>query len=87
MQKYEVDEGRSIDGFMLLLAVLMQTIKLDIRSERNNVQSNDIVMFFAVANFYTAYQRCLLMKRKVRLSFYILRPPRARVFMVCEWNS
>lgn len=52
---------------MFHLAVLMQTIKSDIRSESNNVQSQDIVMFFAVANFFTAYQRCLLMKKKVRL--------------------
>lgn len=47
----------------------MQTIKADIRSERNNVQSQDIVMFFSVANFFTAYQRCRLIKRKVRLKF------------------
>ncbi|KAG0582042.1 hypothetical protein KC19_3G029100 [Ceratodon purpureus] len=44
--------------------LLMQTIKSDIRSERNNVQSQDIVTFFAVANFFTAYQRCVLLKRK-----------------------
>lgn len=44
--------------------LLMQTVKSDIRSERNNVQSQDIVMFFSVANFFTAYQRCRLMKKK-----------------------
>ena len=53
----------------LPLAVLMQTIKSDIRSERNNVQSQDIVTFFAVANFFTAYQRCVLLKRKVCLKY------------------
>ncbi|XP_024382213.2 uncharacterized protein [Physcomitrium patens] len=43
--------------------LLMQTIIDDIRGERNNVQSQDIVMFFAVAKFFTAYQRCHLMKK------------------------
>ena len=57
----------SIDCVSLFLSVLMQTVKSDIQSERNNVQSQDIVMFFAVANFFTAYQQCLLLKKKVRL--------------------
>lgn len=49
----------------VVLSVLMQSVKDDIRSERNNVQSHDMVMFFAVAYFFTGYQRCILMRNKV----------------------
>ncbi|KAH9567681.1 hypothetical protein CY35_03G038000 [Sphagnum magellanicum] len=42
--------------------LLMQTVKDDIQSERNEVQESDVVTFFAVANFCTSYQRCLLSK-------------------------
>ncbi|CAM6071737.1 unnamed protein product [Sphagnum tenellum] len=42
--------------------LLMQTVKDDIQSERNEVQESDVVTFFTVANFFTSYQRCLLSK-------------------------
>lgn len=54
----------------IIFSVLMQSVKGDIRSERNNVQSHDMVMFFAVAYFFTGYQRCLLMKNKVHDSTF-----------------
>ncbi|CAK9270062.1 unnamed protein product [Sphagnum jensenii] len=46
--------------------LLMQTVKDDIQSERNEVQESDVVTFFTVANFFTSYQRCLLSKPQVK---------------------
>lgn len=43
----------------------MQSVKDDIRKERNWIQTADVALFFEVAKFFTAYQRCSFSTKKV----------------------
>lgn len=45
--------------------VLMQSVREDIRREHPSIQTSDIIVFFEVAHFFTAYQRCRVSNRKV----------------------
>ncbi|KAH7442845.1 hypothetical protein KP509_02G004400 [Ceratopteris richardii] len=40
--------------------LVMQCIKEDISRERSWIQTSDVALFFEVAKFFTAYQRCLI---------------------------
>ncbi|KAH9307878.1 hypothetical protein KI387_035789, partial [Taxus chinensis] len=44
--------------------VLMQSVREDIRREHQAIQNSDIIVFFEVAHFFTAYQRCRIANRK-----------------------
>lgn len=44
--------------------VLMQSVREDIRREHPSIQTSDIIVFFEVAQFFTAYQRCRVSNRK-----------------------
>lgn len=46
--------------------VLMQSVREDIRKEHPAIQNSDIIVFFEVANFFTAYQRCCVTNSKGR---------------------
>lgn len=53
------------DGPIVFLAVLMKTVKDDIRRESPRATPMDAVMFFKVAGFFTAYQKERLQAAKV----------------------
>ncbi|XP_059067114.1 uncharacterized protein LOC131079685 isoform X2 [Cryptomeria japonica] len=44
--------------------VLMQSVREDIRREHPAIQNSDIIVFFEVACFFTAYQRCRVANHK-----------------------
>lgn len=43
-------------GLILGLSVLMQSIRVDIEKEHHGIQSSDVVVFFHLAHFATAFQ-------------------------------
>lgn len=46
--------------------VLMQSVREDIRKEHPSIQTSDIIVFFEVAHFFTAYQRCRVSNCKAK---------------------